>query len=160
VLRDVLVVTEGLPERTLAPGDVVFSEGDEPSSVVVLVDGELAVEAGGVVIDRHRLPGTLVGETGALLHQRRSATVRAGAPTVIREIGHPDEFFATHPQLGLEIARQLAARLHRLTAYIGDVQRQFADRDDHLGVFGEVLQRIAARPAVDIEPGSDRAPDY
>jgi hypothetical protein len=86
--------------------------------------------------------------------------VTAVSESLIREIVDPDEMFATHPSFGLEVARQLAGRLHSLTAYVVDVQRQFADRDDHLGVFGEVLSRIATRPVVDVDPGSDRSPDY
>jgi len=159
VLDDALILTQGLPERTLAAGDTLFVEGEVSSSVVVLVDGELVIETGGVVVSTHTTPGSFVGETGALLDQRRSATVTAAMPTVVREIGDPDEFFAAHPQLGLEVARQLAGRLHRLTAYVADVQRQFADRDDHLGIFAEVLGHIVVQAPVDIEPGSDRAPD-
>jgi len=162
VAEDALALTEGLPERTLAAGDTLFTEGESSSTVVLLVDGDLLIEAGGVTVNRHTMPGTFVGETGALLGQPRSATVTAAAPTVVRDIGDPAAFFAAHPQLGMEIARQLAARLVRLTEYIVDVQRQFAHRDDHLGVFGELLGRIASRPPVDIaiEPGSERAPDY
>ncbi len=157
---DVVSLTAALPERPLVAGETLFVEGDVSSSVVVLVHGELEVEAGGVVMSRLVSPGSFVGETGALLGQRRSATVRAVADSLIREIGDPDEFFAAHPQLGLEVARQLAGRLHRLTAYVSDVQRQFGDRDDHLGVFGELLSRIASRPPIDLEPGSERSPDY
>ncbi|MGD9704847.1 MAG: cyclic nucleotide-binding domain-containing protein [Acidimicrobiia bacterium] len=160
MLDDVLALTEGLPVRTLAPGEALFVEGDTSSTVVVLVDGELVIEVEGVVVNRHTAPGSFVGETGALLRRLRNATVTAVVPTVVREIGDPHEFFAIHPQLGLEVARQLAGRLDRLTAYIVDVQRQFAGRDDHLGVFGELLSRVATRPAIDIEPGSDRSPDY
>jgi CRP-like cAMP-binding protein len=159
-LDDVLALTSDLPERTLAAGETVYVEGNPSSTVMVLVDGELEIDRGGVVVNRHGVPGSFVGEIGALLGERRSATVTAIKPSVIREIGDPEEFFAAHPQLGLEVARQLAARLARLTAYVADVQRQFGDRDDHLGVFGELLSRIAARPAVQIEPGSDRSPDY
>ena len=160
VADDVLALTENLPPRPLAVGEAVYREGEVSSTVVVLVDGELEIERGGVVMNRHSMPGSFVGEIGALLRQPRSATVTAVVPSVIREIGDPDEFFAAHPQVGLEVARQLASRLYRLTAYVADVQAQFADREDHLGVFGEVLHRIAERPAVDIDPGSDRSPDY
>jgi CRP/FNR family transcriptional regulator, cyclic AMP receptor protein len=160
MLEDALALTEGLPTRTLAVGEALFVQGEPSSSVVVMVEGELEISAGGVVMNRHTAPGSLIGETGALLGQPRGATVTATAPTVVREIGDPDEFFASHPELGLEVARQLAMRLFRLTTYIADVQRQFADRDDHLGVFGELLSRVAVRPAIDIEPGSDRSPDY
>ena len=160
MLDDVLALTEALPTRTLAAGELLFVEGESSSTVVVVVEGELVIESGGVVIARHTAPGTFVGEIGALLDQRRSATVTAATTTVVREIGDPPEFFATYPHLGLEVARQLAGRLHRLTAYIADVQLQFAGRDDHLGVFAELLTRIGARPPIDIEPGSDRSPDY
>jgi CRP-like cAMP-binding protein len=144
----------------LAAGEDLFTEGDEARTVAVLVEGELTIATGGVVVNRHTAPGTILGETGALLGQRRHATVTATAPTVVREIGQPRAFFESHPAVALEVARQLAGRLDRLTAYVADVQRQFGHEDDHLGVFGELLQRIAQRPPVDIEPGSDRSPDY
>ena len=160
MLDDVLALTGDLPTRTLVAGETLFVEGAPSSIVVVLVDGELLVEAGGDAIHRHTTPGMFVGETGALLEQPRNATVTATCPTVVREIGHPLEFFLNHPLLGLEVARQLAGRLDRLNAYIVDVQRQVGGQDGHLGMFGELLNRISARPPVAIEPGSDRSPDY
>jgi CRP-like cAMP-binding protein len=123
--HDALTLTEGLPERALAAGDTLFTEGDLSSSVVVLVAGELVVEGAGLVIDRHTRPGTFVGETGALLGQPRGATVTAALPTVIREIGDPDDFFAKYPKLGLEVARQLARRVHRLNGFVAAVQCEF-----------------------------------
>lgn len=157
---DVLALTEGLPERQLEAGDVVYEQGEASADVVVLVGGRLRIDAGGVTVDTIAAPGAFVGETGALLGQPRNATVTAETRTTIRQIGDPPAFFADRPELGLEIARQLARRLDRLTAYIADVQRQFGDREDHLGMFAELLGRISARPAIDIEPGSDRSPDY
>lgn len=160
MLHDVLTLTEGMPTRTLAAGEALFVEGDSSSTVVVLVDGEVVVDAGGVVVNRLTAPGSFLGETAALLSGGRTATVTAVRPTIVRELGDPIELFDTHPRLALEVARQLAGRLHRLTAYVSDVQRQFAGRDDHLGVFGELLGRIATQAPIDIEPGSDRSPDY
>jgi CRP-like cAMP-binding protein len=160
MLDDVLSLTEGMPTRQLAVGEVLFVEGDATADMMVLIEGELVVVAGGVVVNRLAAPGSFVGEIGALLGQGRSASVSAVVPTIVRELGDPEQLFAAHPHLALEVARQLAGRLHRLTAYISDVQNQFADHDDHMGVFGQLLGRIAARPPVDIEPGSDRSPDY
>lgn len=160
MLEYVLPHTEGLPERTLAAGEVLYEEGHESHTVAVLVDGVLAAESHGVPVYRHTAPGTFVGETGALLGQPRHATVTAEVETVIREIGHPHDFFVTHPELALEVARQLAGRLDRLLHYTADVQTQLGHHDDHLGVFGELLHRIAHRPAVPMDPGSDRSPDY
>jgi CRP/FNR family transcriptional regulator, cyclic AMP receptor protein len=160
MLDDVLTLTADLPTRTLVADEKLFVEGTPSSIVVILVDGELLVEAGGDAVHRYTTPGAFIGETGALLEQPRNATVTATRTTVVREIGHPVEFFMHHPRLGLEVARQLAGRLDRLNAYIVDVQRQVGGHDGHLGMFGELLNRIAARPPVDIEPGSDRSPDY
>jgi len=154
-------LTASLPERALDDGEVLYRQGEPVRTVVVLVAGELVIEIDGRVVDRHTRPGTFVGETGALLHRPRNATVVAGPGTVVREIGHPEAFFAEHPDLGVELARQLAGRLDRLRAYITEVQRQFGDRDDHLGLFGELLDRIATSAPVDLEGGgSERAPDY
>jgi CRP-like cAMP-binding protein len=81
---------------------------------------------------------------GALLDSRRSATVTATEPSTVRIIGDPDEFFASHPDLGLELARQLAARLHRLLAYLAQVRRQYADSDGHLTLVDRVLSQFSA----------------
>ena len=147
VTDDLLALTVDLPARSLAAGEIVYREGDAVTTVLVLVEGQLEVDRGGVLVNRHtthRAPSS--ARSARCSGQPRSASVTAVAPTVVRNIGNPDEFFAAHPELGVEVARQLAARLSRLTAYIVDVQHQFADREDHLGVFGELLGRIAGRP--------------
>ena len=160
ISADILTLTSHLPSRHLAADEVVYREGESLTTVLVLVEGQLEVERGGVVINRHGVPGSVVGEVSALLQQPRAGTVTAIVPSVIREIHAPDDFFAANPAVAVEVARQLAGRLYRLTAYVTDVQRQFADHEGHLGVFGELLTRIAERPPVKIEPGSDRSPDY
>lgn len=157
---DVLALTASHPERLLATGEVLFSEGDESSELIVLVRGELLIEAAGIPLHRDTAPGTFVGEVGSLLRQPRSATVTAAAPTVVRDIGDATDAFGRHPELGLALARQLAARVHRLVAYVTDVQRQYGGHDSHLGMLPELLHRIAHLPPVDIEPGSERSPDY
>jgi CRP-like cAMP-binding protein len=159
---DVLALTEGMDERRLAPGDVLFDQGGGTGSgVAVLVDGALDVELGGALITEITIPGAFVGEIGALLGTARTATVSARAPTTVRMIGDPDAFFADHPQLALELARQLAARLQRLLAYLADTRAQYADSgaDGQLTVIHAALGRIASRPAIDVEPGSERS-DY
>jgi CRP-like cAMP-binding protein len=158
---DVVALTEGVPDRRLAVDEVLFGQGDQSDhAVAVLVDGTLSVELDGTVIDRHRLAGTFVGEIGALLRAPRTATIRATEPTTVRVIGDPEAFFASHPDLALEVSRQLAGRLQRLLAYIADVRHQYADAEGHLGLVHDVLDRLSSRPPVEIEPGSDRSPDY
>ena len=156
-----LVLTDGLPERRLAAGEPLFEQHDsDHTAVAVLVEGCLRVEIDGSRLPDITIPGSFVGEVGALLGIARTADVVATAPTTVRIIGDPAAFFGSHPSLALELARQLAGRLHRLTAYLGDVRRQFADSDGHLTMVDTVLGRLAGRPAVEIDGGSDRSPDY
>lgn len=158
---DVLALTEGMEERRLEPGDTLFDQGSGADlGVALLVDGMLDIELEGSSISEITIPGAFVGEIGALLGSARTATVVARTPSTVRMIGDPDTFFAAHPELALELARQLAGRLHRLLAYLGDARSQYADAGGHLTVIDSVLGRLASRPAIDVEPGSDRSPDY
>lgn len=157
----VLSLTTGMPTLELAQGDVLYDQGDDGGrTVAVLVDGALRVELDDLTLAEVDVPGAFVGEIGALLGTARTARVVAARATTVRTIGDPDSFFATHPDLALELARQLASRLHRLLAYLGDVRTQYADEDGHLAVIDSVLGKLATRPPVEIEPGSDRSPDY
>ena len=137
---DVLALTADLPLRRLRAGEVLFGQGDgDEQSVAVLVEGSLRVEVDGVELADITVPGAFVGEIGALLGGARTATVVATADTVVRVIGDPETFFRDDPRLGLELSRQLAGRLQRLLAYLGDVRAQYAGADGHLGVLDSVL---------------------
>ena len=158
---DILELTRAMPELHLAAGDELVRQDDaDLTSVWVLVTGHLSVEQDGHPIAEISVPGAFIGELGALLGTARTARVVAAADTTVRHIGDPSAFFASHSDLALELARQLAGRLHRLLAYLSDVRAQYADEEGHLGVIDAVLGRLASRPPVDIDPGSDRSPDY
>jgi CRP/FNR family transcriptional regulator, cyclic AMP receptor protein len=158
---DVLALSADLEDHHLAPGEVLFHQGDSArSGVAILVDGVLGVELREAALPDVTTPGAFVGEVGSLLGAPRSATIVARGPATVRIVGNPEAFFASHPELALELARQLAGRLHRLTAYLDDLRAQYADEDGHLSMVDTVLGRLASRPPVDIEPGSDRSPDY
>lgn len=157
---DVVTLTAGMPERSVPTGTSVFDDRAGSPPVLILVSGRLRVDVGGGTLAEIETPGAFVGEIGALLGIPRTADVLAMEPSVVRTIGEPEAFFAAHPELALELARQLAGRLHRLVAYLGDVRAQYGDREDHLGMLDSVLARISSRPPVEIEPGSDRSPDY
>lgn len=157
----VLALTADMPALQLSPGDVLYGQGDDSNdSVAVLVDGALRVELDGLTLSEIDVPGAFVGEIGALLGTQRTARVVAAEASTVRSIGNPDAFFASHPDLALELARQLAGRLHRLLAYLGDVRSQYGDAEGHLSMLDSVLGKLATRAPVEIEPGSDRSPDY
>ena len=81
MLDDVLALTEVLPTRRLAAGEVLFVVGESSSAVVILVEGDLVIESGGVVIARHAAPGTFIGEIGALLGQDAARPCPRPRPT-------------------------------------------------------------------------------
>ncbi|MET0143606.1 MAG: Crp/Fnr family transcriptional regulator [Ilumatobacteraceae bacterium] len=157
----VVELTEGLPEQSLAVGERLYEEGTAQSATVaVLVAGRLEIESEGNRLPDVTLPGSFVGEVGALLAIARTATVTASEPSTVRIVGDPQTFFESHPALSLELARQLAGRLYRLTSYLADVRTQYADAGGHLAMVDAVLSRLATRPPIQIDGGSDRSPDY
>jgi CRP-like cAMP-binding protein len=136
-----------MPERRLAAGEALFDQGHDAEPVVaVLVRGSLTIEVDGAVVSDITLPGTFVGEMGALLGNTRSATVVASEPSTVRLIGDPDALFASHPELAMELARQLAARLHRLLAYLAQVRRKYADSEGHLLLLDRVISQFSSLP--------------
>ena len=156
-----LALTDHLPEVTLAPGEPLYEEGaSEHSTMAVLVSGRLGIDAGGRRLPDIVVPGSFIGEVGALLGVARTVTVAAAEPSVVRIVGDPSALFGADPALALELARQLAARLSRLTAYLSDLRTQYSDAEGHLEMVDAVLGRIAGRSAVEIDGGSDRSPDY
>jgi CRP-like cAMP-binding protein len=160
-LPDVLALTAALPSRRLEAGEVLMSPADASvEEVAVLVEGSLRVLLDDAVLAEIAAPGAFVGEIGGLLGLDRTATVLASEPSTVRLVGDPVALFTDHPELALELARQLAGRLHRLLTYLADAQSQYGDDADRPPIIHTVLGRLASRPPIDIEPGSDRSPDY
>lgn len=69
-------------ERHLAMGDPLCTEGQFGQEAFVVASGELSVELGGRQVDVVG-PGRLVGEWAMLGSGRRTATLRALAPTAV-----------------------------------------------------------------------------
>ena len=154
-----LALTEGLPERSLAAGDVLLHQGDEPRDFFVLVTGRLMVRRGDedfVVIDA---PGACVGEMAVLLGRTHTATVLATEPSVLRVIADARATLHDDPPVLHAVASLLARRLDLVNQYLADLQQQYRDVDGGLGLVGDVLLDLATHPGDDFEPGSDREPD-
>jgi CRP-like cAMP-binding protein len=72
--------------QSLAEGELLFKEGEAPSAVFLVLAGslEVFVERQGRLIPINKmLPGTIVGEMGALCGHPRSASARSMEPTRI-----------------------------------------------------------------------------
>ncbi len=109
--------------RRGASGDVLFAEGQPGSSLLLVVDGSLAIRVrsgddGDVDVARIG-PSEVVGEMAALDPGPRSATVVARAPTLVIELSR---------EAIVQLRRDApfaAAALHR--AIVGDLARRLRD---------------------------------
>ncbi|TQS40551.1 Crp/Fnr family transcriptional regulator [Cryptosporangium phraense] len=125
--------------RSWARGDVLFHEGDESDSVLVLVSGRVkaysSTGGGTEVLLAVRGPGALVGELAAIDERPRSATVEALEPVtaLVLPLGAFEEYLRAHGRLALLLARMLADRLR-------DADRKRIEFGAH-----DTLGRVAAR---------------
>ena len=127
-------------ERRYGAGTVLFHHGDEPGSVLVLLEGRVKFVVSGPqgkeVIIGFAGPGELVGEVSAIDGSPRSAS--AEAVDAVRALVVPravfQRFVETHPGAAMPLLRSLAGRLR-----LADAQRiEFAAYD----VVGRVARRL------------------
>lgn len=150
-MTELLDQCAGLPVQTMAAGDVLIHEGLRPASMLVLISGSASIERDGVPFARVDTPGAVFGEMSVVLDQVATATVRASSDVEVYTIAEPLQFLREKPGAALAVLRVTAARLDGMTQYLVDVKHQFADRDDHLGMVGAILDTL-----VHYQPGQSR----
>jgi len=126
-----------LPQRSLAPGSVVFREGDAARALFVLLEGELEVTKQSRRGSESRVailgPSDTFGEMSLLDMQPRSATVRTLSPVRIVELGADalDELYRkdvkAYALLVLNLARDLSRRLRVADGLVATFAASFAD---------------------------------
>lgn len=126
-----------LPQRALAPGAIVFREGDAARALFLLLEGELEVtkqsrrgtEARVAILG----PSDTFGEMSLLDLQPRSATVRTLSPVRIVEFGAEalDDLYRkdvrAYSLLVLNLARDLSRRLRVADGLVASFAASFAD---------------------------------
>ena len=113
---------EGEMEWLCLPGgQVLFSEGDPPDALYLVLAGALAISAGkpvehGTMLGQIQV-GETVGEMGLLSDRPRSATVIALRDCSLLRIGKPafEKFIRLHPTAALRFLAQLVDRLEHAT---------------------------------------------
>lgn len=104
---------------TYEPGDVVFSQGESPDAVYVLLEGAVnVIHEGPQRVKLAQLDeNAIFGEIGVLCDRLRSATVEAAThATVIRIERYTfNQVIRDVPQLALALARELARRLESMS---------------------------------------------
>ena len=130
-------LAETLTLLTPAPGDTVFTEGDEARDMYVVIDGEIEVLKRSRRGSNARVamlgPGDWFGEMSILDVQPRSATVRALAPTRMLRINTADldslyRFdLRAYSLIVLNLARELSRRLRVADGIIADFVASVSD---------------------------------
>jgi CRP-like cAMP-binding protein len=150
VQQDTLIGLLDVTEtKELVRGDVLFAEGDQPSSLHIVLSGRIAIVMTSDVDSRESVvalmdSGDLFGELGLLDNGARSATARAIEPTSVLEIGyeHVKKIFDAQPDLVWAAARMLAQRLRTMDEALSD------------SVFLDVTGRTAKR-IIELSEGND-----
>ena len=107
--------------RFLAPGEILFREGEAGAEVYHIVSGVMEVSLGDGAARRilSRLePGELFGEMSLLTGAKRSATATAVSAVELIEVNTTDlqDFLARQPEWLRQMVDNLAVRLKRANA--------------------------------------------
>ncbi|MEP7241439.1 MAG: Crp/Fnr family transcriptional regulator [Devosia sp.] len=150
----VLAYCDEFPMQKFAPGDVLIPEGPNTNRMFILAAGEVEVLRGDTQVADIAIPGAIFGEIAALLGGPHTATVRAVTDGTAFRIDNARDLLMDHREISFHVSMILARRLTDATSYLADLKRQFADRQDHLGMVDEVLDALVQRqrPAVSAGP--------
>ena len=120
-METMLGFCQGVPEKTIDPGEVLIAEGDNVGTLYVLIEGEVEVVRDGFRITTVTEPGATLGETSVLLEVPATATVTALEPTRVHVIEHAHKFLQSKTDISYQLARLLAKRMNGLTTYVVDL---------------------------------------
>ena len=99
----------------LAPGDVLFREGDKRDKMYVLLEGEMDIGLGEYVVET-AVPGALIGEMALIDDSPRAANAVAKTPCRLAKIDKRRFHFLVqqHPQFATHVMKELADRLRHM----------------------------------------------
>ena len=101
----------------LAPGDFLFREGDSGENMYVLLDGEMEILLGDLLLETVK-PGALIGEMALIHDNPRTATAVAKTPCRLAEISRRRFHFLVQqtPHFATHVMKTLADRLRHMNA--------------------------------------------
>ena len=102
---------------SLAPGDFLFRENEPGDKMYVLLEGEMEVLLGNLVVEK-AAPGALLGEMALIDSSPRTASVVAKTPCRLAEIDLRRFHFLVQqtPNFATHVMKVLSARLRRMNA--------------------------------------------
>ena len=148
---DVLALIAASGEtKNLQRGDVLFSEGDTPDSMYIVLSGRIAIAIGNQPIDSRESVlalmerGDLFGELALLDNGKRSAMARAIEPSSVLQISYSvvRQQLQLNPTMLWGVTKLLASRLRIMDEVLSD------------SVFLDVTGRTAKR-LLELSSGKD-----
>ena len=106
-------------------GEVLFREGEEDQGTFIVVEGMVELEKDGTLV-RVLKEGMTQGEMFLAENEPHQYTATARAPSLLLNLRRPDvlEALLEYPEFGAAMVRDLAMRLHRLTARVVELERE------------------------------------
>ena len=148
--EDLNGLTVRLEERDYAPGETIFNQGDEGSSLFIIEDGAVDIcygEGAGNVTLATLFNGQYFGELSLFDGAPRSATATAVKPTHVIRLDRDDlvDFVHKNPAAALRIIEEMGDRLRQTNELMSrQVSRNVLQEQEESLTFG---QRIADRVA-------------
>jgi CRP-like cAMP-binding protein len=101
----------------LAPGDILFREGDKRDKMYVVLEGEMDVRLGDYVVETAKA-GALIGEMALIDDSPRAANAIAKTACRLAPIDQRRFHFLIqqHPHFATHVMKELAARLRHMNA--------------------------------------------
>lgn len=109
-----LLVGDGVPVATYAPGQTIFREGDPGHEFFVIKSGAVEIRTGNRLLETLHAD-EIFGEMALIDDSPRSATAVAKTEVVVAPIGEKQYLFLVRhtPYFALKVMRVLAERLRR-----------------------------------------------
>lgn len=113
------LVNEEAAIETYAPGDVIFSAGDDGRHLYVVRSGEVSIKVGQTVVDIVGRGG-IFGEMALIDSGPRSASAIATTACEVLPVDERKFIFLVHetPFFALDVMRSLAERLRKMNELI------------------------------------------
>ena len=149
----VLASATSFPLRSAHPGEIVIAEDGSSAELLILETGTVEIRRAGQLVAVIDEPGAILGEVSMLLDSPSTADVVARGEVTLRVVADPTTFFSEHPELALFVARQLAARLARVTGYLADLRDEFGDADGQMGLVPQIVSELLTWRRLTAEAG-------
>jgi CRP-like cAMP-binding protein len=101
----------------VAPGEILFKEGDKRELMYVLLEGEVEIRLGNYVVET-AVPGALIGEMALIDDSPRAASAVAKTTCRLAPVDRRRFHFLVqqHPQFATHVMKELADRLRHMNA--------------------------------------------